>query len=268
MTPFKPFFILRPGSGLCNRMQALASGIELAKKLNRRCIIIWLITNDLNARFEDLFEPLQSKRMITLRLGTKTFAIINYILRRIFYYVDDFLPDGTIVGAYYERWENSYRKNQSIYIASGENITKTKSGFEIFKVASSVLAMNDIDTEGFIGIHIRRTDNLWSVEQSPTYMFEEAIVKTLKLDKSQKFYLATDDPTEEEYLLRKFPSNIFIRKKESYKRDSVQGMQDAVLDLYNLSKCRKILGSYRSSFSTVASLWGARNLEIISKKQI
>lgn len=157
----KNLMILRPGSGLCNRMQNLASGLLLSEQLNRRCIIIWLVTNDLNARFEDLFEPLP-KKMITMHLGTKIFSLTHMLMRNLLFYVDDFLPDGTNVGAYYERWKDKLKSWHILYVASGENITHTKTGFEIFKVAPKVLAKNDVDTKDCIGIHIRRTDNEWT----------------------------------------------------------------------------------------------------------
>lgn len=255
--------ILRPGSGLCNRMQALASGLALAKDLNRKCIIIWLVTNDLNARYEDLFEPLPYK-MITMHLGTKIFSFTHMLLRKLLFYVDDFLPDGTNVGAYFERWKGRLRNGHILYIASGENITRTTKGFDIFRIAPTVLSRNEINTEGCIGIHIRRTDNEWSKEKSPTILFEQAIEKELQKNPSQLFFLATDDPAEEKHLQLKFPNNIIVRKKLSFGRDSVDGMQDAVLDLYNLSRCKKIYGCHRSSFSRVASYWGECELEILT----
>lgn len=256
--------VLRPGSGLCNRMQALASGIILSRKLNRKCVIIWLVTDDLNARFEDLFEPLPYK-MITMRLGSKIFSLVHILLRKLLFYVDDFLPDGTNVGAYYERWENKLKSSQILYIASGENILRTTKGFEIFKVSSKVLSRNEIQADGYIGIHIRRTDNEWSKENSPTRLFEEAIEKELQENESQLFYLATDDPREEKHLKSLYPKNIIVRKKRSFGRDSIEGMQDAVLDLYNLSRCKKIYGCHRSSFSRVASFWGECELKVLSK---
>jgi hypothetical protein len=50
--------VLRPVGGLCNRMLAIASAIQLAKDSNKSLKIIWERDAMLNASFEDLFKAL------------------------------------------------------------------------------------------------------------------------------------------------------------------------------------------------------------------
>jgi hypothetical protein len=45
-----------------------------------------------------------------------------------------------------------------------------------------------------------------------------------------------------------------------------KGMNDAVLDFMALSRCKKILGSYASSFSELAALYGDLPLEVVIEK--
>lgn len=46
-------------------------------------------------------------------------------------------------------------------------------------------------------------------------------------------------------------------------RDSLEGMIGAVVDLWSLSRTKKIWGSYYSSYSEMAAILGNINLEII-----
>ena len=78
-----------------------------------------------------------------------------------------------------------------------------------------------------------------------------------------KFYLATDDPVEEERFLSEFGDRILVYKKHSLDRNDPIAIKDALIDLYNLSQCRKILASYYSSFSDVAALWGNIEKEVL-----
>ncbi|WP_106219126.1 hypothetical protein [Pontibacter ummariensis] len=111
-------------------------------------------------------------------------------------------------------------------------------------------------TQGFgqtIGIHIRRTDHSQALQYSNLDKFKEAIDQELRQDKNATFFLATDCPRTESELKRKYKNRIITFEKTSYNRNSTQGIQDALVDLCCLSRTNKILGSYFSSFSQVAS---------------
>ena len=58
-------------------------------------------------------------------------------------------------------------------------------------------------------------------------------------------------------LLRElFPGKIISNETRTLKRDSVDGMHDALLDLYCLSATDKLIGSYWSSFTDIAADMG------------
>ena len=78
---------------------------------------------------------------------------------------------------------------------------------------------------------------------------------------ARKEALKKTEEMTEEILQKEFPGRIFSNSNRMLQRDSQEGMNDAVIDLYCLSYCKKIIGSYWSSFSeTAAALYGAELL--------
>jgi hypothetical protein len=75
-----------------------------------------------------------------------------------------------------------------------------------------------------------------------------------------RFFLATDSPAEEERLQQEFPGRIIMHPKTSLKRHDPRAVQEAMVDLYCLANCRKLFGSYNSSFTETAA--GIRGIEL------
>lgn len=103
-----------------------------------------------------------------------------------------------------------------------------------------------------VGVHIRRTDHTSAIEHSPLQKFINAMDQEIA-ESNASFFLATDCKATEEELLSRYKNRIITYPKSSYNRNSVQGIQEALIDLYCLSKTDKVLGSYYSSFSQVAA---------------
>lgn len=104
-----------------------------------------------------------------------------------------------------------------------------------------------------VGVHIRRTDHTEAVQYSSLAKFIKAMDNELQEDKNTTFFLATDCPKTERELKSLYPARVITFSKASYNRNSSQGIQDALVDLFCLSKTKKVLGSYYSSFSQVAA---------------
>ena len=47
--------VIEPSHGLCNRLRAIKSAMNLAKKYNQKLVVLWRVDNDLTCRFFDLF---------------------------------------------------------------------------------------------------------------------------------------------------------------------------------------------------------------------
>ena len=67
------------------------------------------------------------------------------------------------------------------------------------------------------------------------------------------FFLATDDNKEEALLRKTFPGRIISNELRVQERNSVEGMQDALVDLWCLAASSKIIGSFWSSFTDTAA---------------
>ena len=112
-----------------------------------------------------------------------------------------------------------------------------------------------------VSIHIRRTDQINSIAYSKTENFVELMNREIEANPDVKFFLATDDKEEEALLRKTFPGRIVSNENRTLRRDSLDGMYDALLDLFCLAACKKIIGSYCSSFTdTAASLGGIPKL--------
>ena len=80
--------------------------------------------------------------------------------------------------------------------------------------------------------------------------------KEIDANPDVKFFLATDDKDEEALLRKTFPGKIVSNENRTLRRDSLDGMYDALLDLFCLAACKKIIGSYCSSFTDTAASLG------------
>ncbi|HLI92723.1 MAG TPA: hypothetical protein VKU83_03915, partial [Puia sp.] len=100
-----------------------------------------------------------------------------------------------------------------------------------------------------IGLHIRRTDNLASVENSPDFLFENAIREEICRDPSAVFFLATDDYRTQSHFTGLFGPDRILAHPKKFGRDSVEAIRDAVVDWTLLTRCSKLYCSYYSSFS-------------------
>jgi hypothetical protein len=103
-----------------------------------------------------------------------------------------------------------------------------------------------------IGVHIRRGDNVDSIQYSPLERFVERMKEEIDRNNSVKFFVSTDDYKVEVYLRNLFQHRIITHKKKSFSRNSSLGIQDALIDLYCLANCSKLIGSYYSSFTETA----------------
>lgn len=128
-------------------------------------------------------------------------------------------------------------------------------------VVSSVLP----GTTSIVGVHIRRGDNKKSTEESPSELFWSAMAK---YEPSVCFYLATDSNEERLEACRRFPDRILVGSETILSRNDPFGCREGVVDFFCLSRCSEILGSYYSSFSEMAALYGDVPLTIMKTSAV
>ncbi len=247
--------------GLCNRMRAIVSAVNICKRYNAQVEILWHLNKSLNCHFYDLFTLTDFSGKV---LETKYKYNPSFILKKY--------SSHQFIGCKRDsesEIEQLIKREKNVYIRTPHQFSDV-GNFEIFHPTKAIeLKANELmqDKTNVIGIHIRRTDNVKSIANSPTELFILRMEEELEKDSSLMFYLATDNTEEKVTLSEYFPGRIITQKDIELSRDSSDGILSACVDLVCLSKCKKILGSYWSSFSEVASLWNKdKPLEIVSKE--
>ena len=147
-------------------------------------------------------------------------------------------------------------KNSSGYISSCYRLYPLENRYTNF-IPQKYLTQRILRTtdkfNNTIGIHIRKSDHETSKKFSTTDKFVDLINQEIEINPSVTFFLSTDDNTTKESLLTRYPGRISYNEISDYDRNSSTAVMDAVVDLYCLSKTKKLYGSHHSSFSQVAS---------------
>ena len=256
--------IVQPLGGLCNRMRVIVGAISLAQKTEKQLTIIWTQDATLNTKFSDLFEPIPYKVIECSLHSLKYKALYHWY--KDFYrcmILDDQWISSNARGKEYDVWKDKI-EGRNLFLQTNLDIL-LDGDYSIFKAQPSVIKdLNNIECdENTIGLHIRRTDNSNAIKYSPTSLFFEKVEEELKYNPQTKFYLATDDPQEEQSFIEKFGKSILVYRKHSLDRNNPIAIKEALVDLHNLSHCKKIYGSYWSSFSDTAALWtGIEKIEV------
>lgn len=271
---------LEPNYGLANRLRAMASGLELAKELNRQLIIVWLNDHELNCPFEELFLPIPDTVFINkpyLWQFTKKSQQNNPITKLIVYLINkslgfDYCAKELDISFFQKNSKNNIYKINKIYknifIQTSAYFLKDETILDTFKPAPEIQARIDQRTAQFgkntVGLHIRRTDHSDAIANSPIELFKHHIDNEIAAQQDTVFYLSTDDPEVEVYLKNLYPEKMLVFSKE-FSRNSIRGIKDAVVDLFCLANTRKLIGSYNSTFSEMAARIGQIDLHIIAQ---
>ena len=274
----KTRLLLIPNGGLCNRMRAVASGLNLARRTNGSTKILWMISGELGAAFEEVFQP------ISCGLHAVPVEVENMRMNRIKGYFWTRMKPVVIRFCALAGWrwfsdfkESDFKKVGVARFADEKSIVESCYSFlpcekdditigEIFKFRKKIIDRAvGLANDGMIGIHIRRSDNVQAIQESPLELFEEAIAEKLKGNPKQRFFLATDDEDTARRLKSKFDGAIAMQERRNLKRGEDAGIVDAAVDFLALSRCHEILGSYWSSFSDIAAEYGKRPLTILKK---
>lgn len=248
--------IIQPVGGLCNRMRAINSARVLAKKRGDKLMVIWFVNQELGCPFERIFEPTEQFKVINIKS--------KWDVRKMFLQLSAMafgtFADNPIIkehkgnGNLEEAFVKSLKK--LTYIATEEHFFESHdySPFVPAKeIAAKIKQKQDELGPHAVGVHIRRTDNMPAIGKSSTEAFVKSMSDALAKDPDTMFYIATDDLSEEENLRKQFPGKIISNAERDLSRNSIAGIQDAMLDLFCLAATTKIIGSFFSSFTDIAA---------------
>jgi hypothetical protein len=264
--------ILEPTGGLANRIRVIATAIHLKKQLNCRLMVIWNENYELNCPFNQLFEPIdefviiKKKRLYNYVSRSAQPTLKGRILAKLknkLTGIDYCITDEDVVKIDIYQTLKDYKTS---YIKTCQALNNSTTGYNLFKPIALIRQKITALTNGFssntVGIQIRRTDNSFSITNSPVELFIDKMHQLVSSTPDVSFFLATDDADVETDLKKLFGDSMISQPKE-LSRETVIGMQDAVTDFFALSKTNRILGSYWSSFSEVAAELGNTPLEIL-----
>jgi hypothetical protein len=105
-----------------------------------------------------------------------------------------------------------------------------------------------------------------SKANSPTALFIQTLKNEQKRNADIKFYLATDDRGEAK-ILKKVIGESIVYYPSELARKRPEGIQQALVDLILLSNAKKIIGSYWSSFTEIASVYGNIPSEVMKSEE-
>lgn len=278
--------LLQPMGGLANRMRIISVLFELCKNVGAEFEVLWANNSDLGATWNQLFEQpsfeiknifgnyihaSRSKRWYR-RFPHQLWMCIHNYTWLAHNDVCTLTAEDTIENSAKIRndWTRRLSKGERLFICSGDNIGRVNDlsmfspNKEVSEKVDKFWSECSYKWKTIYGIHIRRADNVWSIEDSPIYLFENKISDLLIRQPDAVFFLASDDLYTISCLKNKYGDRIITRNHEM-SRSTIGGMQDALIDMLLLGKTKKIFGSYFSSFSEMASWYGGVELEILKK---
>lgn len=264
-----------PQAGLCNRINAIVSAFAFDNKYPDIPIkIYWEKSKDCYADFNDLFLPIDTNNIkllplkhFILRPAKKSNLYIPKLMRKFIF--DSEYNGSEISNLECESWMFGKEK---VYITSYNRFCllsyKNKIG-DLFKPTEDIEnKINKVTCQyasNTIGIHIRRTDNLLSIKNSPIELFYKYMDDALIEDDSTKFYVASDDENIKADLHCRYGNKV-ITQNWNLERFSVQGMKDAVAELFCLARTNKMIGSANSTYSMMAA--SLYNIPLMNKEEI
>lgn len=253
-------------AGLCNRLRGTVAAYNFAKDKGQPLTIIWKSDVNCNLKFQSYF-------LINADIPVNVIDF-NCMGRDIFHKMEhqvNKLREKVMKKKCSIVMMRTVKVEELKQVTASENVYLStchhwygENDFSIFQlqpeIAQKVDELKASCGDNCVGVHIRRTDHRDCIQKSPT----EAFIREMKKEPEDTvFFIASDDEAERQNLIRVFgEKRIKYQKNVDLSRGTIQGMENAVIDLYMLSKTRKILGSSGSSFSETAGMIG--NIPVIN----
>lgn len=284
----KPTLYLQPRTGFCSRMLVLNEAYLMAKECNARLVIIWKQTADCNceyymafdkSQFSDIdcqvwqtFEMSDFKGYLKKGQMSSVFHCLGQVvpwiksvtLRRKYEKLKgQFYPyeerDRSVQAGYAKQMEATLKEGKDVYCMAYEGLTGYEGenfyNLEAIKIGQGVIEEAKAITgeQEYVSVHIRRTDHVVAIANSKTDDFVEKMQEELDRNPDTRFFLATDDMTEEERIISIFGDRIIVQKNKDLRRSSLEGMHCSLIDLMCLAGGKYVIGSQRSIFSKVSA---------------
>lgn len=268
-----------PSGGLANRMRAMASAWQLAVHTGVKVETVWFCDWALNAPFHSIFEPIENAEMVAREAKTweqltldrprkRNFRIpLLYQQLRFAQRIDEWqVTPLKNKGFDFNKWAAEKNSYMSCYQDFGyvPNSVYKHLFHPVGPILDEMQGYHEQFSAHTIGMHIRRTDNMESIERSPLSLFIDAAQREIDLHDDTRIFLATDDEGTKTALKAEFGNRIITSSKPAA-RNSIAGIRGGVAELWMLASTSTIYGSAGSSYSVMASKIGENKLEVLSK---
>jgi hypothetical protein len=275
--PSPKFIVSTSSSGLSNRLHTHASSLRLAKKLGRQALIHWPSTSQLNVAFDQLFKnqwPIATKQHLDDTLFNTSMDLRVYnVMRSGRVRPSD--PESVLL---FKSWRELRMIGESRQEAMNDELHILRELQPVDQVTRSVEAVLDRLVKPFIGVHIRTCDvvGLHFSKGSPIQRVHEIYAKgpadfIAELAPFSRngygIFVCSDDAECEQAIETSFPNVVRCPKGVGW-RETVDGMLEALVDLYALSTAKAILGTAGSQFSELASELGGTPLFLAGRGQL
>jgi hypothetical protein len=214
-------------SGLSNRIRTILGFLEVCNFYKKKLNVIWIKDNTCNGVFLDYFKPINNVKFIEQpdRIDYKGQSTIEKI--------------------------TSYYKVKY-------NISELYSNIKLNDILENKINnyVKKCNIENLAGIHVRRTDYTGNFigklinGSNSDFDFFDYIEKYSIND---NFFLATDNKETQDIYKNKYGNKVLYYKKiKDSDKLRKTSLENAIIDIYILSYCKRIKGTYNSSFTEFA----------------
>lgn len=220
-------------SGLSNRIRTLLGFIHVCKHFKKELRVIWIKDETCNGNYLDYFKPIDGVEFID-SLKSISCDNIDYVGQS---------KTQTIL----DHYKIKDYKNNYYHIIPIESLQC---------VIDTFVDNNKI--KECVGIHVRRTDytgNLIGKVLNGSNSDKDFCDYIDKYSRGKDYFLATDNRGSQKYYINKYGSRTIIFSKiEENNSLRKTSLENAIIDIYVLSYCKSIKGTYNSSFTDFARL--------------
>lgn len=273
--------ILVPIGGLANRINSITSAIAFCQDHSIRLKVFWFKDKGMGADFHSLFhfrEEFKENMSNIEIIDSKWFHYIYdrprkknlwlpWIFQRMLFDKRSYEKDIISLGGDSVKIEELFKKYNKVYLVHC-SLFYDHFILDNLQLEDTIQDKVNKVTSYFInrfviGIHIRRTDNISAIKKSPLELFFIAMDREIERNPEVYFYLATDSCEEKCKLINRYDKRI-ITSSNTLQRDTQDGIVNALVEMYALSRTEKIYGSASSTFSVLAAKLSGINLQILS----
>lgn len=208
--------LLVPIGGLANRIFAIRAAISFCADYHLKLKILWFKDWGMAATFEELFSVRKEAGEVEI-IDAKWWHYFLDRPRKRTLWLPWFYQRITFDACFYEKdlygqssfmdWYGQHMSCRSLYVVQCMKFYQAdRTFFRYLLPAKNIREEIALQVAGFschtIGVHIRRTDFLQAIKESPLCLFMAKMKEVMEKDNAVRFYLATDSMEVKEDLLK------------------------------------------------------------------